>query len=63
MPPVKHLAYTEAVAQVRIHLGEQGFAAAWSEGRMLKLEQAFGVEESVGFSLRGRAEHLHDHEY
>jgi predicted ATPase/transcriptional regulator with XRE-family HTH domain len=55
MPPVERLAYEEAVAQVRTHLGEQGFAAAWSEGRLLEPEQVFGVEESAGFSLIGRA--------
>jgi hypothetical protein len=51
------------VAEARTHLGEQGFAAVWSEGLMLEPEQVFGVEESAEFSLMGRAERLHGLEF
>ncbi len=37
--PVDRVGYEQAVAAVRAQLGEDAFAAAWQEGRMMKLEQ------------------------
>jgi predicted ATPase len=39
IPPVERAAYEQAVAAVRSQLSEEAFAAAWQEGRMMKLEQ------------------------
>lgn len=39
MPPVEHSSYEQAVAVVRSELGEEAFAAAWSQGRTIPLEQ------------------------
>ncbi len=35
--------YTQTVAQLRHHLGEQAFAAAWAEGRAMSVEQALAL--------------------
>ena len=40
LPPVERASYTRAVAAARAHLGEQAFAAAWSQGRKMTPEQA-----------------------
>jgi ATP/maltotriose-dependent transcriptional regulator MalT len=40
MHPVDRASYEQARAQTRATLGEQAFAAAWAEGRMLTPEQA-----------------------
>jgi hypothetical protein len=37
--PVDRLGYEQAVAAARAQLGEDAFAAAWQEGRTMKLEQ------------------------
>jgi DNA-binding NarL/FixJ family response regulator len=43
--PVERTAYDErTVERVRAQLGEKGFAAAWSEGRTMSLEQALAAE-------------------
>ena len=39
MPPVERSSYEQAVAAVRSKLGEEAFAAAWSQGRTTPLEQ------------------------
>ncbi|MFL5656364.1 MAG: ATP-binding protein [Ktedonobacteraceae bacterium] len=40
MPPVECASYKRAVAAARAYLGEQAFAAAWSQGREMTPEQA-----------------------
>ena len=40
MPPIYLEAYEQAVVNARIHLGDQAFASAWSQGRTMTLEQA-----------------------
>lgn len=39
MPPVEQSSYEQAVAAARSKLGEEAFAAAWSQGRATPLEQ------------------------
>jgi hypothetical protein len=39
LPPVERNSYERAVAAVRSELGEEAFAAAWSQGRTSTLEQ------------------------
>ena len=40
LPAVEYDDYERSVATARTQLGEQAFAAAWAEGRTMKLEQA-----------------------
>jgi hypothetical protein len=35
--------YTTAVAAVRMHLEEQAFAAAWTQGRTMAIEQVLAT--------------------
>jgi DNA-binding CsgD family transcriptional regulator len=39
------IAYDRAVASARAHLGEEGFAAAWGEGKALTLDEAVALAE------------------
>lgn len=52
MPPVEQSNYEQAVATVRSALGEEAFAAAWSQGRTTPLEQiihdVFKVRREAG---------------
>jgi predicted ATPase/class 3 adenylate cyclase/DNA-binding CsgD family transcriptional regulator len=43
LPPVERAPYHSAVASSRTKLGEQAFATAWAEGRMLSPEQALAI--------------------
>jgi len=45
--PIERAAYEKAVAAARAQLGEQAFATAWAEGRMMTAEQAFAFQEST----------------
>jgi ATP/maltotriose-dependent transcriptional regulator MalT len=49
--PIERAAYEEAVAAARAQLGEQAFAAAWAEGRMMTPEQAFAFQEPTMIAL------------
>jgi predicted ATPase/DNA-binding CsgD family transcriptional regulator len=44
MPPIERAGYEAAVAAVRAHLGEQTFAAAWTEGSAMSPEQALSAK-------------------
>jgi predicted ATPase/DNA-binding CsgD family transcriptional regulator len=44
LPPVYRVDYERSVAAARIQLGEQAFAAAWTEGRMMSLEQVLAAQ-------------------
>jgi predicted ATPase/DNA-binding CsgD family transcriptional regulator len=44
LPPIYRADYEQAVAAARTQLGEQSFAAAWAEGRMMTPEQALAVQ-------------------
>jgi ATP/maltotriose-dependent transcriptional regulator MalT len=44
MYPVHRASYAQAIALARAELGEQAFAAAWAEGRMLTPEQALATQ-------------------
>ena len=47
MPRVERAEYEVAIAAARVALGEEAFAAAWSEGRAMTRDQAvhFALEE------------------
>ena len=47
MPPIERAVYERAVAAARMHLGEQVFASAWSEGRTMTPEQALASRGPV----------------
>jgi tetratricopeptide (TPR) repeat protein len=47
LPPVDRPIYEQAVAAVRVQLGERAFAAAWAEGRLMTPEQALAAREQV----------------
>jgi len=47
LAPVYRADYDHAVAAARAQLGEQAFAAAWAEGRIMTPEQALAVRGSV----------------
>ena len=52
IPPSERAAYVRSVAAAHTQLGEQAFAAAWSEGRTMSLEQVLadkGTEEILEF--------------
>ena len=51
--PIERAAYEKAVAAARAQLGEQAFAAAWAEGRMMTPEQAFAFQEPTMIALPG----------
>jgi predicted ATPase/DNA-binding CsgD family transcriptional regulator len=44
IPPIYHTEYERSVAVARVQLGEKAFAAAWSEGRTMSLEQVLAAE-------------------
>jgi predicted ATPase/DNA-binding CsgD family transcriptional regulator len=47
IPPVYRADYERSVAATRIQLGDKAFAATWTEGRTMKLEQALASPETV----------------
>ena len=47
MLPIERAGYERAVATVRMHLGEQIFATAWTEGCTMTPEQALATRELV----------------
>jgi predicted ATPase/class 3 adenylate cyclase/DNA-binding CsgD family transcriptional regulator len=47
IPPVEHASYERSVAAARSQLGEQAFAAAWAEGRIMSPEQALAAQGPV----------------
>lgn len=47
IPPVYRTDYDRSVVAARAQLGEQAFAAAWSEGRTMSLEQVLIAHEPV----------------
>jgi len=47
IPPIERAGYEAATAAVRMHLGEQIFATAWTEGRAMTPEQALAAKGSV----------------
>ncbi len=47
MPPLERAGYERAVADVRMHLGEQIFDTVWTEGRAMTPEQALATKGSV----------------
>ena len=47
MPPVECASYNRAVAAARAYLGEQAFAAAWSQGREMTPEQALAQDSGM----------------
>lgn len=53
MPPVEHSSYEQAVAAIRSELGEEAFAAAWSQGRTTPLEQVI----HDAFKMKGFSGH------
>jgi DNA-binding CsgD family transcriptional regulator len=44
IPPSERAAYERSVAAARTQFGEQAFAAAWSEGHMISLEQVLAAK-------------------
>jgi predicted ATPase/DNA-binding CsgD family transcriptional regulator len=46
MPPIEHASYEQATAVVRMHLGENAFAAAWAEGRAMTPGQVLLARET-----------------
>jgi len=50
MPPLERAGYERAVAAVRMHLGEQVFDSAWTEGRAMTPEQALAAQGPVTLS-------------
>src|SRR5438128_6744352 len=47
MPPIERASYEAATAAVRMHLDEQTFATAWTEGRAMTPEQALAAKGPV----------------
>jgi len=47
LPPVERPAYERNVAEVRNHLGDKTFTAAWLEGRAMTPEQVLAAQSSV----------------
>lgn len=47
MPPIERAGYEAATAAVRMHLDEQIFATAWTEGCAMTPEQAIAAKEPV----------------
>ncbi len=47
LPPVERVPYHRAVAVARTQLGEQAFATAWVEGRMMSVEQALATPKQA----------------
>jgi hypothetical protein len=45
LSPLERVDYEPAAAASRTHLGEQAFAAAWTEGRAMTLEQVLAAPE------------------
>ena len=44
IPPVERAGYERARSAVRVHLGEQTFAASWAQGRAMTPEQAVAAQ-------------------
>jgi predicted ATPase/transcriptional regulator with XRE-family HTH domain len=63
LPPVEHPAYEQAVADVRTHLDEKAFAAAWAEGRMMTLDQVLTVGEPAVIPTPGIEDRHQFHEH
>jgi hypothetical protein len=57
LPPVERADYDRSVDTVRAGLSEEAFAAAWSEGRLMALEQALvyalNPEEAIALLEEG----------
>jgi predicted ATPase/DNA-binding CsgD family transcriptional regulator len=54
MGPARNPRYRRYVEQVRDRLGEEAFAAAWGEGRAMRLEDAVAVAPTTEHVGRGR---------
>ncbi|HEX6482055.1 MAG TPA: LuxR C-terminal-related transcriptional regulator, partial [Ktedonobacteraceae bacterium] len=52
-PPVEHVSYNRAVTAARTQFGEQAFARAWAEGRMMTLEQILSAQGQVALPIPG----------
>jgi predicted ATPase/class 3 adenylate cyclase/DNA-binding CsgD family transcriptional regulator len=55
LPPFERAHYNRAVAASCSQLGEQAFATAWAEGRVLSPEQALATPEPVALSTPGES--------
>ena len=47
LPPTFRASYERAVVAARTQLGEQTFATAWAQGRIMTVEQAFAAQRPV----------------
>ena len=47
MHPLERTEYERDLAAIRTQLGETAFAAAWSEGHTMTLDQALAMQESA----------------
>jgi tetratricopeptide (TPR) repeat protein len=56
--PLDHVDYEPAVGSARKELGEEAFAAAWAEGRMMTLEQVLAALEQTKLTTTTTAEKL-----
>ena len=56
MPQVERANYEYAIATARTHLGEQAFATAWAQGRMMTREQAIAARGQKLFSDQSDAQ-------
>jgi predicted ATPase/transcriptional regulator with XRE-family HTH domain len=54
IPPVYRANYDRSIANTRTQLGEQAFAAAWTEGRTMTLEQVLNAGKPSGTFAPGR---------
>jgi hypothetical protein len=62
LPSVERAHYHRAVAAARIQFGEQNFATAWAQGRIMTLEQVLAAQEKVALPTPGeRLSSLSDH--
>jgi predicted ATPase/DNA-binding CsgD family transcriptional regulator len=57
LTPVERVDDEPAVAAVRIHLGEQAFAIAWTRGRTMTLEQVLEIPALAAMSTLTSREH------
>jgi hypothetical protein len=56
LPPVDHPIYEQAVAAIRMQLGEKAFVEAMTEGRSMTAEQALAAQGSTKAPISTPAE-------
>src|SRR6266446_2868483 len=63
LPPVDRPIYEQAVAAVRVQLGEKAFAEAMAEGRSMTAEQALAAQRAATMPRQSRQDHPQFHTF